>query len=188
MVKHKKKAVDNVSIKYPLKTRMSKSEYLSSIVNLHINHQVILAEKTGFVVAVSALILTIALSALFNTAVGTIPDLIKYGLVLLAIGCSFSIVMTLTVEMVNPVRKVHTFHPLSLDEFHDEAKKSFYNDLVKTCSSEKSMIQDFSNQILDMKEEIFNKTNKISLAIYGVIIPLFVMTILSGIQLIISIF
>lgn len=167
---------------------MSKSEYLSSIVNLHINHQVILAEKTAFLVAVSALILTIVLSALFNSSIQNIPLLIKSGLVLLAMGSAFSIIMSISVEMINPVKKVSSFHPLSLEEFHDEAKETFYKDLLKTCKSEKSMVEDFSNQILEMKEDIYKKTSKISVAIYCLTVPLFVMTILACIQMYLLLF
>lgn len=170
------------------KVHMSKSEYLSSIVNLHINHQVILAEKTAFLVAVSALILTIVLSALFNSSIQNIPLLIKSGLVLLAMGSAFSIIMSISVEMINPVKKVSSFHPLSLEEFHDEAKETFYKDLLKTCKSEKSMVEDFSNQILEMKEDIYKKTSKISVAIYCLTVPLFVMTILACIQMYLLLF
>lgn len=165
----------------------NKFNYLSSIINLHINHQEILAQKTGFLVAVSALILTIVLSVLFNSVVEEIPILIKGGLILLALGSAFSIIVTISVEKILPVKRVKSFHPLSLEEFHDEAKQLFYKDLVKTCSSNKFMFEDFSNQILEMKEDIFKKTAKIALAINFLTVPLFIMTMLIVIQLFISI-
>ena len=83
---------------------------------------------------------------------------------------------------MKPVRKVQTFHPLSLEEFNGETRKAFHDDLVKTCSNDNAIVMDYSDQILNMKEEIYHKSRKISLAMFFLLVSLLVTTLFICIQ------
>ncbi len=152
--------------------------YLSSIINLHINHQVILAEKTGFMIAVGALILTISLTIISQEYFKSLSLLLQLATIVSALGCALSIIMAVSVELVKPLKKVKSFHPLSLEEFNEEAKDKFKKDLIIVCDSKAKIIDDFSSQILEMKEEIYKKTKVISSGLYLLLIPLFIATLL----------
>ncbi|MFW5746645.1 MAG: hypothetical protein ACOCWQ_03815 [Nanoarchaeota archaeon] len=157
--------------------------YLNSIIHLHINYHLILEEKTAFLVAVAALILTIGISEILNPSFLNYPFLLKVAIIIASFGTAFSILISINAEKTAPVKRVMSFHPLSLTEFHEEAKTQFYMDLEKLCEDEEDMVRDYSDQIWHMKEEIYRKTQRIKWASALLLSSLFVGTLLAAIQL-----
>lgn len=172
-----------VNIKEKDVSEQAKVTYLNSVTHLHINYDVILAQKTSFLIAVSALILTLSISEILSSSFITLPSLLQISIGLIAVGNAVGILLLLKAENFRPSRLSKAFHPLSLEEFHNEAKKDFLKDVKNILSSENKIINDFSNQIFLMKKDMFRKTKVIKLARRFIISPLFVATILVAIQL-----
>jgi hypothetical protein len=166
----------------------AKMTYLDSIIHLHINYDLILAQKTAFLIALSALILTISVGLMFHNSFESFPPLIKLAVIIVPLSNVFGVLTLFSAENFKPSRIVSSFHPLSIGEFREENKRSFKNDLERLLSKEESMIEDYSNQILSMKEDMYNKTRIIKLSRKFIILPLFVSTVLVAIQLAIFLF
>ncbi len=161
----------------------AKVTYLNSVTHLHINYDMILAQKTTFLIAVAALILTISISEVLSASFVALAPLFQISIGVIGIGNAVGVLLLLRAENFRPTHLTKTFHPLSLEEFHEEAKKDFFKDIQKTTSSEKQIIEDYSNQIFVMKEDMYKKTRVIKLARRFIISPLFVATVLVAIQL-----
>jgi len=161
----------------------AKMTYLNSVTHLHINYDLVLAQKTAFLIAVAALILTISITGMLAEEFIATPILIRLSAIIIALGTAIGVLLLLSAENFKPSRLVNSFHPLSLEEFHAEAKTKFEKDIERLTSSEDAMIKDYSDQILAMKEDMFKKTRVIKLARKFIIYPLFISTILVLIQL-----
>lgn len=161
----------------------AKMTYLNSVTHLHINYDLILAQKTAFLIAVAALILTLALTEMLKPSFIGWPPLLQISLALVALGNAIGVLLLLTAENFRPTKLVKSFHPLSLEEFHEEAKSDFEKDVERITTSEKAIIQDYSDQIFRMKEDMFKKTRMIKLARRFIIAPLFIATLFIAIHL-----
>lgn len=161
----------------------AKMTYLNSVTHLHINYDLVLAQKTAFLIAVAALILTISITGMLAEEFVSTPLLIRLSAIIIALGNAIGVLLLLSAENFKPSRLVKSFHPLSLEEFNEEANTKFKKDLGKLTSSEDAMLKDYSDQILYMKEDIFKKTRVIKLARKFIIYPLFISTVLVAIQL-----
>jgi hypothetical protein len=167
---------------------VAKFTYLSNIIQLHINYHLILAQKNGFLVAVCALVLTLGFTEILNPKFVAYPLMFQIAITVASLGGVLSIFQLMSAEKTEPVKKVTTFHPLSLTEFHDEAKIKFNNDLRNMCRNEKGIVLDYSNQILHMKETTYRKTKKMWLATAMLFGSLFLGTFLAAVQIMIYVF
>jgi len=96
---------------------------------------------------------------------------------------AFGVLLLFSAENFKPSKIVRSFHPLSIEEFREENTARFKKDLEILLNKEENMIEDFSNQILAMKQDMFEKTRIIKLSRKFIISPLFLATIFVAIQL-----
>jgi len=158
----------------PEKKRSKKNitfNYLSDIVKLHMNYEILLTEKIGFLVAIAALILTLTISEIIGKRFLEYPILVQISLVIVSVGAAIGIILTLSAETPEKIKRVKTFHPLSITEFNEESSLRFNEDLKKI-----------------MKNAIYKKSRNVGIATKLIIGSVLFAAFLACIQLYIGIF
>lgn len=162
--------------------------YLGDIIKLHMDFDILLTEKIGFLVAIAALLLTLSISGIVAEGFSSYPTLIKFALIVASVGAAFSIIMSISAEKPEKIKKVKTFHPLSLIEFNEESSRKFNNDLHSILKNDEKIIKNYSDQTLHMKEQIYKKSRKVALATYTLIGSVLLAALLACLQMYIKIF
>lgn len=166
----------------------AKFTYLGNIIHLHSIYENMLTEKTGFLVAVAAIVLTVCATLMLGADFSTFPMAVQLAIITPCLGAALCVVLSISAERTDNIKRVTTFHPLSITEFHDEARQKFSKDIAKVLGNEVSVIDDYSAQILHMKEAIYTKNRNIKWAMNLLIFSLFGATLFICVQLFIFLF
>jgi len=175
----------------PEKKRSKKNitfNYLSDIVKLHMNYEILLTEKIGFLVAIAALILTLTVSEIIGKRFLEYPILVQISLVIVSVGAAIGIILTLSAETPEKIKRVKTFHPLSITEFNEESSLRFNEDLKKIMKNDGHILRNYSSQIMNMKNAIYKKSRNVGIATKLIIGSVLFAAFLACIQLYIGIF
>lgn len=162
--------------------------FLGDILKLHMDYEILLTHKIGFLVAISALILTIALTGFLRKEFIGIPRLLKLGVIIAAIGASFCIIICLSAERPEDIRKIKGIMPLSTTIASEYSEAKAYSELKKIYGNKEKMLKSYSEEMLHLKKAVYEKGRKFTVAIFTLIACMLIAAGLAGIQLYITIF
>ncbi len=162
--------------------------FLSDTISMHMEYDVLLSQKMGFLIAIASLLLTIALTGFLTKGFAEISVLIKTGIIIAAVGASFCIIICLSAERPEAIRKIKGIMPLSATIATDSPNFKANSELKKILNDNERIVKLYSDEMLYLKDLVHEKGRKFTIAIFTLVACMLIAAALGAVQLYITIF
>ena len=159
------------------------NDFLGDALKHHMDFDILLTQKIGFLVAISALVLTLTLTVFFSNKFPGFSSLLKLGVVAASIGASFCLIICLSAEGPEFIKRTRKLDALSSTSITDLSSARFFEELKKTASDGRKVMKSYSDELFILKHKVYQKEKKFTFAISTLIGSVLIAAVLAAFQL-----